>query len=118
MEKMDGSISLFVNHDDAKIKSFLSDLSNSQVKVIGPELIFKSLHSTILKYQKRKLSLKKPDTLEPDSQGLDLEEINRIVSKYSSRNIGSLNERELNFKNILQNTVEAKTKSIERKLPP
>ncbi len=47
LEKIDGSISLFVNRDDAKLESFISDLSNSQVQVIGPELIFGKIYNAI-----------------------------------------------------------------------
>ena len=46
LEKMDGSISLFINHDDARIESFIGDLSNDQVQVIGPELIFGRIYNT------------------------------------------------------------------------
>ena len=45
LEKIDSSISLFVNRDDAKLESFISDLSNSQVQVIGPELIFGKIYN-------------------------------------------------------------------------
>ena len=44
LEKMDGSISLFVNREDAKLESFISDLNNSQVQVIGPELVFGKIY--------------------------------------------------------------------------
>ena len=47
LEKIEGSYTLFLNQDDAKIKSFLSDLSNSQVQVIGPELIFGKIYDAI-----------------------------------------------------------------------
>lgn len=47
LEKIGGSISLFVNHDDAKIESFIGDLSNDQVQVIGPELIFGRIYDAI-----------------------------------------------------------------------
>ena len=47
LQKLDGSSSLFVNRDDAKLESFISDLSNSQVQVIGPELIFGKIYDTI-----------------------------------------------------------------------
>lgn len=44
---MDGSISMFVNREDAKLESFISDLSNSQVQVIGPELIFGKIYDAL-----------------------------------------------------------------------
>jgi len=44
---MDGSGSLFVHRDDAKIESFISEISNSQVQVIGPELIFRKIYNGI-----------------------------------------------------------------------
>jgi transposase len=47
LQKLDGSSSLFINRDDAKLESFISDLSNSQVQVIGPELIFGKIYDTI-----------------------------------------------------------------------
>ena len=47
LEKIGGSISLFVNQDDAKIESFIGDLSNDQVQVIGPELIFGRIYDAI-----------------------------------------------------------------------
>ena len=47
LEKIDGSISLFVNRDDAKLESFISDLNNSQVQVIGPELVFGKIYDAI-----------------------------------------------------------------------
>lgn len=47
LEKIDGSISLFVREDDAKIESFLGDLCNDQVQVIGPELIFGRVYDAI-----------------------------------------------------------------------
>jgi hypothetical protein len=47
VEKINGSSSLFVNRDDAKLESFISDLSNSQVQVIGPELIFGRIYDAI-----------------------------------------------------------------------
>lgn len=47
LEKIDGSISLFVRKDDAKIESFLGDLCNDQVQVIGPELIFGRVYDSI-----------------------------------------------------------------------
>jgi transposase len=47
LEKMDGSISMFVNRDDAKLEVFISDLSNSQVQVIGPELVFGKIYDAL-----------------------------------------------------------------------
>jgi len=44
---MEGSGTLFVNEDDAKLKSFLSDMRNSQLQVIGPELIFGKIYDFI-----------------------------------------------------------------------
>jgi len=37
---MDGSGSLIVHRDDAKLESFISEISSSQVQLIGPEWIF------------------------------------------------------------------------------
>ena len=47
LEKMDGSISMFVNRDDAKLEVFISDLSNDQIQVIGPELIFGKIYDAL-----------------------------------------------------------------------
>jgi transposase len=47
LQKIEGSGTLFVNADDAKLKSFLSDMRNSQVQVIGPELIFGKIYDFI-----------------------------------------------------------------------
>ena len=47
LEKIDSSISLFVNRDDAKIECFIGELSNDQVQVIGPELIFGKIYDAI-----------------------------------------------------------------------
>ena len=47
LEKIEGSTALFLNHDDAKLESFLSDLNNSQVQVIGPELVFGKIYDAI-----------------------------------------------------------------------
>lgn len=47
LEKMDGSISMFVNRDDAKLEVFISDLNNDQVQVIGPELIFGKIYDKL-----------------------------------------------------------------------
>ncbi len=47
LEKIEGTRSLFVNRDDAKLESFISDLSNSQVQVIGPELVFGKIYDAI-----------------------------------------------------------------------
>ena len=47
LEKIEGSISLFVNQDDVKIESFIGELSNDQIQVIGPELIFGRIYDAI-----------------------------------------------------------------------
>lgn len=47
LEKMEGSISMFVNRDDAKLEVFISDLSNDQIQVIGPELIFGKIYDAL-----------------------------------------------------------------------
>lgn len=38
---------MFVNRDDAKLESFIITLKNSQVQVIGPELIFGKIYDAI-----------------------------------------------------------------------
>jgi hypothetical protein len=40
LRKLQGNLSLFVSEKDAVVESFLSDLGNAQIQVIGPELIF------------------------------------------------------------------------------
>jgi hypothetical protein len=47
LQKIEGSGTLFVNEDDTKLRSFFSDLKNSQVQVIGPELIFGKIYNFI-----------------------------------------------------------------------
>jgi len=47
INKHQGSISLFVSDTDAVVESFLSDLSNAQIQVIGPELIFGRIYDAI-----------------------------------------------------------------------
>jgi transposase len=44
---LEGMGSLFVDKDDAKIESFVSNLSNESVQVIGPELIFGKIYDSI-----------------------------------------------------------------------
>ena len=47
LQRIEGTTSLFVNRDDAKLESFISTLKNSQVQVIGPELIFRRIYDAI-----------------------------------------------------------------------
>ena len=47
LQRIEGTTSLFVNRDDAKLESFISTLKNSQVQVIGPELIFGRIYDAI-----------------------------------------------------------------------
>ena len=47
LKRIEGTTSLFVNRDDAKLESFISTLTNSQVQVIGPELIFGKIYDAI-----------------------------------------------------------------------
>jgi len=47
LEKIEGNRTLFINHDDTKLRSFLSDLNNDQIQVIGPELIFGKIFDAI-----------------------------------------------------------------------
>ena len=47
LQRIEGATSLFVNRDDAKLESFISSLKNSQVQVIGPELIFGKIYDAI-----------------------------------------------------------------------
>lgn len=47
LKRIEGTTSLFVNHEDAKLESFISTLKNSQVQVIGPELIFGKIYDAI-----------------------------------------------------------------------
>lgn len=45
--EMQGSISLFVNGEDTLIESYLKTIKNSQIQVIGPELIFGRIYDAI-----------------------------------------------------------------------
>lgn len=45
--RIQGTMSLFVDKEDALIESFIQNLSNSQVQVIGPELIFGRIYDSI-----------------------------------------------------------------------
>jgi transposase len=47
LQRIEGNVSLFVDRDDAKLESFLSTLKNSQVQVIGPELVFGKIYDAI-----------------------------------------------------------------------
>ena len=47
LQRIEGTSSLFVNRDDAMLESFISTLKNSQVQVIGPELIFGRIYDAI-----------------------------------------------------------------------
>ena len=47
LNKMLKQISLFVSQEDAQIESFLKTLKNSNVQVIGPELIFGRIYDSI-----------------------------------------------------------------------
>jgi len=47
LQQIEGTSSLFLNHDDTRLKSYLSVLKNSQVQVIGPELIFGKIYDSI-----------------------------------------------------------------------
>lgn len=47
LQRIEGTSSLFVNRDDAKLEIFISTLKNSQVQVIGPELIFGKIYNAI-----------------------------------------------------------------------
>jgi transposase len=47
LKQIKGARSLFINHEDIKLKSYLSTLKNSQVQVIGPELIFGRIYDSI-----------------------------------------------------------------------
>jgi transposase len=47
LEQIKGQSSLFVYHDDALIESYISNLKNSQVQVIGPELVFGTIFDAI-----------------------------------------------------------------------
>ena len=47
LHRIEGTSSLFVNRDDAMLESFISTLKNSQIQVIGPELIFGRIYDAI-----------------------------------------------------------------------
>lgn len=47
LKQIKGARSLFINHEDIKLKSYLSTLKNSHVQVIGPELIFGRIYDSI-----------------------------------------------------------------------
>ena len=47
LQRIEGTSSLFVNRDDAMLESFISTLKNTQVQVIGPELIFGKIYDDI-----------------------------------------------------------------------
>jgi transposase len=47
LQRIEGTSSLFVNRDDALIEGFVNNLKNSQVQVIGPELIFGKIYDAI-----------------------------------------------------------------------
>ena len=47
LQSIEGTTSLFVNRDDAKLESFIGTLKNSQIQVIGPELIFGKIYGSI-----------------------------------------------------------------------
>ena len=47
LQQIEGTSSLFVSHDDAKLKSYLSTIKNSQVQVVGPELVFGRIYDLI-----------------------------------------------------------------------
>lgn len=47
LRKIQQQLNLFVSEEDTNIKSFLQTLSNTQVMVVGPELIFGSLYDKI-----------------------------------------------------------------------
>lgn len=47
LHKQSGNTSLFVSKEDALLEGFLSSLKNSQVQVIGPELVFGKIYDSI-----------------------------------------------------------------------
>lgn len=47
LNKIQQQTSLFVSHEDAIVESFLNTLNNSNVRVIGPELIFGKIYDSI-----------------------------------------------------------------------
>ena len=47
LQRLSGTQTLFASKDDALIESFLNNLHNAQVQVIGPELIFGKIYDKI-----------------------------------------------------------------------
>jgi transposase len=47
LKQIKGTGSLFINDEDVKLKSYLGTLKNSQIQVIGPELIFGRIYDSI-----------------------------------------------------------------------
>lgn len=47
LRKLQGNLTLFVSEKDAVVESFLSGLSNAQIQVIGPELIFGRIYDAL-----------------------------------------------------------------------
>lgn len=47
LQETQGQSELFVQRDDALIESFVSSLKNSQVQVIGPELVFGKIYNAV-----------------------------------------------------------------------
>lgn len=47
LSKMQGQIELFTEQSDANIEGFLNTLSNSNIQVIGPELVFGKIYDAI-----------------------------------------------------------------------
>lgn len=47
LSQMEGSMSLFINEEDALVESYVSTLTNGQIQVIGPELIFGRIYDAL-----------------------------------------------------------------------
>ena len=47
LERLKGQVSLFVFEKDVQIESFISELSNAQIRTIGPELVFGKVYDHI-----------------------------------------------------------------------
>ena len=47
LQALNQTTSMFIDRDDAYLSSFLSSLKNSQIQVIGPELIFGKIYDAI-----------------------------------------------------------------------
>lgn len=47
LQRVQGQQSLFIFEQDAMVESFVSDLSNSQIRTIGPELVFGKIYDYI-----------------------------------------------------------------------